>query len=147
MWQFGRPHRNLAAMKLRLLFAAILCICFSYIISPLVHASARAPAKNAESFEASPGWAKIDLRSREAWRNAIESGDSKKQLDCLMKTKVLPSKDELAVLKSAGFVYRTAVGTIITGNVAAEDLSAIANLEFVQAIELSVPMSIKRGVK
>ena len=106
------------------------------------HAFARAPEKETR-FEGSPGWQKLDLRMREAWREAHEKGRRKKKLECLMKTKTRVSKDERSLLEGAGFNPRSVIGTIITGNVQVRHVPQVAGLDFVEAMELAVPMSIK----
>jgi hypothetical protein len=105
-------------------------------------AFARAPEKEA-SFEGSPEWQKLDLRMREAWREAQEKGRRKKQLECLIKTKKRVSKDERSLLEVAGFAPRSVIGTIITGSVQVRHVPQVAGLDFVEAMELAVPMSIK----
>ena len=106
------------------------------------HAFARAPEKGAE-FEGSPAWQKLDLRMREAWLDAHKKGRRKKRLECLLKTKARVSADERSLLEGAGFAPRSVIGDIITGNVQVRYVPAVAGLEFVQAMELAVPMSFK----
>jgi len=103
-------------------------------------ASSKRPAA-AKDFESTPGYEKIDLRLREAWR---ESPSSKKPLECILKASERLSEDDKAALAAAGFSARTVVGTIATGNLAVRDVPEVSNLPFVQVMELAVPMSLKK---
>ena len=105
-------------------------------------AFARAPEKESK-FEESPAWQKLDLRMREAWRDANKKGRRKKRLECLLKTKGTISADERSLLEGAGFAPRSVIGNIVTGNVQVRHVPQVAELDFVEAMELAVPMSIK----
>ena len=103
-------------------------------------ASSKRPA-SAKSFESTPGYEKIDLRLREAWK---ERPSSKKALECILKTRERITEDDRAALAAAGFNSRTVVGSIATGNLAVRDVPDVSNLPFVQVMELAVPMSLKK---
>lgn len=133
-------------MKISALCASALILALSLAVPP-AHASARAPAEKPAAFENSPGYSKIDLRFRDTWREAIERGDRSAQFECMLKTARPATADDRAVLKSAGFEYRTAAGSIFTGTVSAASLPAVANLDFVQAMELATPLSPKARTK
>jgi len=122
-----------------LFLAALLCMPAS-----VAFASAKAP-KPAAGFDGSPAFAKLDLRSREAWRQAASSGETGTRLECFLKTTHPATKDDEALLRSAGYKVRTIAGTILTGDVAASELPAVAALDFVKAMELAVPVSIKKS--
>lgn len=107
-----------------------------------IHASAKAP-QSPSQFEGSAGWSKIDMRLREAWRDAISKGNEKTRLECLIKTKTPISEAEKAILKTAGFDYRAVIGTIVTGSLEAGALPRVSGLEFIEAMELAVPLSPK----
>ncbi len=102
-------------------------------------ASARRPAK-AKDFESTPGYEKLDLRLKEAWR---EKPSGKDLLECILKARGRMGEDDQAALAAAGFNARTVVGTIATGNLMVRDVPDVANLPFVQVMELAVPMSLK----
>lgn len=106
-------------------------------------ASARPPEAPA-AFEGSPAWAKLDLRARQAWSDAMAKGVRTTSFECLMKTSAPISGDERALLESAGFSIHTVIGVILTGSVRALALPAVASLDFVRAMELAAPMSIKK---
>ncbi|HPM41193.1 MAG TPA: hypothetical protein PLY45_02000 [bacterium] len=124
------------------------------LISLLVAASILLPAQAAfssaktpkapASFEGSPAFSKLDLRSREAWRSQLASKDPGKKLECFIKSIRPMTKDDKALLATAGFKARTFVGTIATGEVTAEGLQSVAELDFVSAVELAVPLSTKK---
>ena len=96
------------------------------------------------NFEESPGWNKIDLRMKTAWKEAESEGKRSKTLECIIKTEKKPDKDGREALKQAGFMARTFIGRIVTGSVAVGELPTVANLEMVQVMELAVPMSLKK---
>lgn len=106
-------------------------------------AMSKHPKEN-QSPEESVGWNKLDLRLREAWREATRSGDDGRVFECLLKTKSRATGADKKRLKAAGFKYRTFIGQIATGSVAAKDLPAVSNLETVEAMELAVPLSLKK---
>jgi len=99
---------------------------------------------NTIPFEESPGWKKIDLRMKTAWKEAESAGKRSKMLECIIKTEEKPDKDGRELLKRAGFKTRTFIGRIVTGSVAAGDLPMVANLEMVEIMELAAPMSLKK---
>jgi hypothetical protein len=90
------------------------------------------------SFRSSDGYKKLDNRFRQAWDKAITKGDFHKSFECLLKTKGKPTEGELRLLRDSGFTYRSITGQILTGNLAAVDVADVANLPFVQAMELAV---------
>ncbi|MBT3182543.1 MAG: hypothetical protein HN337_08570 [Deltaproteobacteria bacterium] len=104
-------------------------------------------AKSPENFSESGGYKKIDLRLREAWKTSMKDGDGNRTLQCIMKTRSRISDSEQKQLKSSGYKFRTIIGRIITGTLKAKDLPTVANLDFVIAMELSTPMSLKGGGK
>ncbi len=128
-------------LRIVLLVAAILAAqAFILTASFDAPASSKRPAA-AEAFESTPGYEKIDLRLREAWK---ERPSSKKALECILKARERLSEDDKAALAAAGFNSRTVVGTIATGNMAVRDVPDVSNLPFVQVMELAVPMSLKK---
>ncbi|MFH1829535.1 MAG: hypothetical protein ABH871_01995 [Pseudomonadota bacterium] len=107
-------------------------------------AGSRKPAKDA-SFEGSPAWEKLDLRMRQAWKEATSKGGDKDQvLECIMKAKNRLSEDDKAALSAAGFQGRTFAGRIVTGSLKADDVPDVARLPFIVAMELAVPMTLKK---
>lgn len=106
-------------------------------------AMSKHPKEN-QSPEESVGWKKLDLRLREAWKEATQSGDDGRVFECLLKTKSRATGADREKLKAAGFKYRTFIGQIVTGSVAAKDLPAVSNLDTVEAMELAVPLSLKK---
>jgi len=111
----------------------------TFISSGDALASAKRPAK-AQNFESTPGYEKLDLRLREAWR---EKPSGKDLLECILKARDRMGEADQAALAAAGFNARTVVGTIATGNLRVRDVPDVANLPFVQVMELAVPMSLK----
>jgi len=105
-------------------------------------AMSKAPQKES-AFKDSDGWNKADLRLRQAWLESGEKGNRDRQLECILKTKERMSAEQKKEITEAGFKYRTLIGKIVTGSMKAKDLPAVANLEFVQAMELAIPMSLK----
>ncbi|HPQ80431.1 MAG TPA: hypothetical protein PLZ86_01770 [bacterium] len=121
----------------------------SFLITACLLAAASASFGSAGSpkppadFENSPAWAKLDLRAREAWRTGTKGDAKAADLECFIKTTRDATADDKAILARAGFKARTTAGSIMTGSVAAEDVPAVASLDFVQAMELAVPLSPK----
>lgn len=95
--------------------------------------------KNEVPFEETAGWNKIDLRLREAWKTSKDN----KTLECIIKTTVKTTSVQKDELSKAGFKSRTFIGKIATGSVKREDLSDVANLDFMESMELSTPMTLK----
>jgi len=100
-------------------------------------------AKSPDTFSETAGYKKIDLRLREAWSTSVKEDGGNKILQCIMKTKSRISDSEKERLKSAGYKFRTVIGRIITGSLKAKDVPGVSNLDFVVAMELSTPMSLK----
>lgn len=131
---------------------SIFCILTSFaLIIPApsfgtsnIHAFAKPPGQE-KPFQETDGWEKIDLRLREAWTTSVKENRRDANLECTMKTKTKISGSEREKLLSAGFKYRTVIGTIVTGSLLVRDLPRVSNLDFVQAMELAVPMSLKPG--
>jgi hypothetical protein len=133
---------KLLALCLVTLSVGLINICPG--ICPKAHASAAKPAAAGNSFEKTEGYQKIDLRLREAWKNALAEGRGDGLLECILKTSSRVTSEYKTALNAAGFRARTAIGKIVTGSVKAKDVPAVANLDFVEAIELAVPMSLKK---
>ncbi len=94
-------------------------------------------------FEGTQAWDKMDLRAREAYREAVEKKDGARRFECMLKTTHRMSADEEALLKGAGYERRSVIGDIVTGSVTAAHLQSVAELPFVQAMELAVPLQFK----
>jgi len=107
-------------------------------------ASARHPKSSQASFEGSPAWQKLDLRLREAWRVSAKEGGGKNVFECLLKTDHPLAAAEQSTLKAAGFEARTFIGAIATGRVAVLHVPDVAALPFVSAMELAVPLELKK---
>ncbi len=127
----------------------IIIVAFLVISAALVpqftansFASAKSPEKTAD-FKGSPAWNKLDLRMRQAWEESVAKGELKKSLECIIKTNSRATKKEEALLKASGFRARSVIGRIITGSVNVGDLPQTANLKFISAMELAVPMMLK----
>ena len=122
---------------------ALLLSAFLFAFAAVSFASASAPSP-AKDFENSPAWAKLDLRAREAWRQGVKSGESGAALEGFIKPPRQATADDKALLAQAGFAARTTAGSILTGSVSAKNVPAVASLDFVQAMELAVPLSTKQ---
>ena len=107
-------------------------------------ASARHPDVAQASFEGSPAWQKLDLRLREAWRVSSQEKKGDRTLECLLKAAHALSAEERASLSSAGFAARTFMGTIVSGSLTARRVPDVAALPFVSAMELAVPLELKK---
>jgi hypothetical protein len=121
-------------------------LLLSFIVSSFpANASAKHPEAAQASFEGSPAWEKLDLRMREAWRASLGSEEAgKKVLECIIKTDRAVSQDDRATLELAGFKARTVIGKIVTGSVPARRVPDLAAVSFVSAIELAVPLELKK---
>jgi len=136
---YSIPMKN----KSNILIVVAVLLC-SLAVALNAAGSASHPGKS-EDFKGSPVYDKLDLRFKQAWEESIaKGGDPDKSLECMMKLAAKPTDDERALLSAAGFKSRTVVGTIVTGNLAAKSVPEVAALPFVQAMELAVPMSIKK---
>lgn len=135
-------------MKTQCIVIIFALACASFGLAGITHetdaaAGTKAPPA-AENFDKSNGWNKLDMRLRQAWQDARDAGDMDKAFECLLKTSRRMSADEKAMLGSAGFAHRSVIGTIVTGSVAAGRLPAVADLSFVEAMELAVPLTLKK---
>lgn len=131
-------------MKIKPIAALAAAFLFTTTCVVLVPSSSSASAtkpKKMETFESSPGYEKIDLRLREAWK---EKPTSKQAVECILKAHERLSEDDSAALAAAGFKARTVIGSIATGTLPMRDVPDVANLPFVQVMELAVPMSLKK---
>ncbi len=134
-------------MKKSYLRTGIIVLIMAMLTISLASSSqafSRRPKKDT-NFEGSPAWEKLDLRMRQAWKESTaEGGDRDKVLECIMKAENMPSPDDKAALTAAGFKGRTFAGRIITGSVKADDVPEVARLPFITAMELAVPMELKK---
>lgn len=97
-----------------------------------------APICHAEQFA---GWDKMDIRARQFVERTVNNDV---QMDIIIKT-VKPAGWYYKMrFKRAGFKYRSIIKNIITGNIAVSNINKLAGLDFVERIELSVPLDIKR---
>ncbi len=95
-------------------------------------------------FERSPNFQKLDGRARTAWLNAMRAGDRKRDLSCIIKVRERLDQKEKNRLAGTGFRPGTIIQTIVTGSIEAEKVPSLAALEFVQVVELAVPLDIKK---
>lgn len=95
-------------------------------------------------FERSPHFQKLDGRARTAWVGAMQAGDKKRDMSCIIKVRERLDQNRKNRLSAAGFRPGTIIQTIVTGSIAAEKVPSLAALDFVQAVELAVPLNIKR---
>ena len=77
-------------------------------------------------------------------RNSWQDSKDDAVLECLLKTSTRPTEDQKEALAKAGFKARTFIGKIITGSVKRGNLKAVANRDFVEAMEASTPLSLKK---
>ena len=77
----------------------------------------------------------------EAWRSKPTSA---KTIECILKARDRIGEEDKGMLAAAGFNARTVIGKIVTGNLEVRDVPEVANLPFVQVMELAVPMSLKK---
>lgn len=134
-----KPSLSLCLVLL-FIFSSALILNFS------IDAEAMSKAPSPQKFEDTTGWKKIDLRAKEAYRTYLGTGKNQ-TIDAIIKTKEKPSKAQKDQLKNSGFMARTFIGKIITGSIDMQDLSKMANLDFVEVIEMSVPMSLKNNTQ
>lgn len=127
-----------------LFFASILTIILavSLMLPSLTSAMSKSTAPK-QPFEETAGWKKIDIRARQSYQEFKKTGKDI-AIDAIIKTKEKPSASQKDELKSSGFIARTFIGRIITGSINLSALPQMTNLEFVEVIEMSVPMSLKK---
>ncbi|MFA4875140.1 MAG: hypothetical protein WC956_04210 [bacterium] len=132
--------------KLTVVCMVFLATIAASLVALTVHsfASAKHPAAQQEPFEGSAAWQKLDLRMRQAWKDANAAGDAGRVFECLIKIDEPNNKDDRAILTGAGFVPRTYAGSVVTGSVRAGNLPDVARLPFVKVMELAVPLELKK---
>ena len=101
-------------------------------------------SQNINRFEPDEAWNKLDGRFKIAYSKAISKNDEHLPFDCMLKTKVKPTAKTKKMLLDAGFMYRSIIGNILTGSVEVKDVPAVAKLKCVSAMELAVPVSLKK---
>ncbi|MBI4126141.1 MAG: hypothetical protein HY465_01475, partial [Deltaproteobacteria bacterium] len=94
-------------------------------------------------FENSAAWKKLDLRFQDAWKDAQKRGKRKQSFECMIKLSGVPLPREKEALGNAGFKARTFIKRIVTGSVTARDVQVVAELPFVEVMELAVPVTGK----
>lgn len=98
---------------------------------------------NRPSFKNSKDWGKLDGRLKIEYQKVTSKGGDEKPLECIIKTKSALRKKDKQKLLNSGFNYKSIIGRIITGSIAAKDLTSLAALDFVEAVELAVPLTQK----
>lgn len=96
------------------------------------------------SFKPVEAWNKLDGRFKIAYSDAVSKDDMHRPFDCLLKTKNKPTSTTKKMLLEAGFMYRSIIGNILTGSLEAKDVQNVAKLNCVTAMELAVPLSLKK---
>lgn len=94
-------------------------------------------------FEASPAWGKLDIRFQDAWKEANQKKTRSRSFECMLRLTGTPLPREKEALAGAGFKARSFIKKIVTGSVAARDVPAVAELPFVEVMELAVPVTGK----
>lgn len=107
-------------------------------------ASKHSTPESMASFKSSSSWNKLDGRFKQAWTEAVENNDEDRLFEVLLKTARPLSPEEKETLNTAGLAARVVIGRIVTGSVKAEDVPAVADLSFVQTMELAAPMTLKK---
>lgn len=131
----------------KMIVLAVLCFTLPAMTScagkKTENPTAKAPSK-IDAFKSSPDWAKLDLHFKQAWEKAMTTNETKKKLDCFIKTTAKMNKNEKSSLADAGYTLRSLTGKIGTGSVEAADVPQVAALPFIAAMELAVPVSPKK---
>jgi len=125
-------------MKKVIISAVFLTVALG-VFATSIHAMSSKP-KEKVPFEETAGYKKIDLRLRDGW----QSSNDNNVFECILKTTEKADAKQKEALQNAGFKTRTFIGKIVTGSMKRGDLYTVANLDFVEAIELAVPLSLKK---
>jgi hypothetical protein len=86
------------------------------------------------------GWDKLDLRSKQFVENNSNNGAT---AEVIIKTTEPINNSHKKAFKKTGFQYRTVINNIVTGSIPFDKISKVAGLEFVEIIELAVPLNPK----
>jgi hypothetical protein len=96
-----------------------------------------APADPIATFQNSTAWKKLDGPTQQAWLDAMQSGDTKRRMDCFVRVDAPADRGDVSFLESNGYDVRMFAGPIATGHMNAEDLPNVAGLPFVRSVRLS----------
>jgi hypothetical protein len=86
------------------------------------------------------GWDKLDLRAKQFVENKSNEG---KTAEIIIKTTKPVRHAQKKTFKKVGFEYKSIINNIVTGSIAWNKLKALANVKFVERIELAVPVGPK----
>jgi len=99
----------------------------------------QAPADIILSFQNSRFWKKLDVNAQKEWLDAMNKGDTDRRFDCFVRVRWPADRGDESFLISKGFNVRFFSGTIATGHMKAKDMPDVAELSFVDKIQLSGP--------
>lgn len=89
------------------------------------------------SFETSKAWTKLGTSLQQAWQAAEKANDMNRSFQCFVRIRSPYSQGDQDFLQGAGFNVQVFAGTIARGSVSAAALPRVANLYFVEHIDLS----------
>jgi hypothetical protein len=113
-------------MKLR----NLLCVAVAVV---MMVASATVCAQ----FQNSRAWNKLGASLQQAWLAAKKAGDMDRSFKAFARVRAPADPGDQDFLQSKGFNVRVWAGSIARGDVKASDLEGVANLPFVDSINLA----------
>lgn len=90
-------------------------------------------------FKNSKAWNKVDDSLKDAWINAINTGNRDLKLECFVRVEPPADEGDQSFLISNGFIVQMFAGNIGRGHMKAGDLRSVAELPFVQKVSLAKP--------
>lgn len=87
------------------------------------------------------GWDKLNTAARQFVSDKSNEGLS---AEVIVKTKRSVNRSIKKSFKKVNFKYRSVINNIVTGSISYNNLPALAKLNFVENIELAVPLGPKK---
>lgn len=128
--------------SMRMVLFLVIVVMACLIASSAFILSAEAdPQQGPVSFEQTMEWNKIGTQLQQAWLAAKKATDMQRSFSCYARVRAPYTSGDRSFLQSKGFNVRVAAGTIVRGDVTADNLPAVAQLPFVDSIKLAQPSS------
>lgn len=115
----------------------VLCVVIALVMMAAAGTAYAKSASDAGGFQNSRAWSKLGSSLQQAWLAAKKSGDMSRSFKAFARVRAPADTGDQSFLQSNGFNVRVWAGSIARGDVKASDLEAVANLPFVDSINLA----------
>lgn len=90
-------------------------------------------------FSTAKIWNKLEDKAQTAWLAAKQSGDMEQRFDCIVRVRSRYDSGDRSFMESHGMVVQVAAGTLVRGRMKAKDVPDVAELPFVDEVNLWTP--------